>query len=666
MHTRFLAALEGSLRGIAPADGIAYLLCQVIPHYWIPVAASCKTLEEIPYYRLGYAFELNACLDRKPRQVSDELSELVLRGKIEALVFEKTFYQEVIPVEVDGSAPLVIIRSSTKPFDQLSPDASGGVNPLIHLVHETWGDFAFTSLKDDNGDGGAVTPASIAHKVAEQLSDKHSFPPYFLLTDYVLAVHASEGSQERNICSNPLGYTCWIRRFLAETPPPWVHVMATRTESYADDLRNPQGVTPEQARSYAKQLEAYDVLATHLADTLRDDVRLVAYVPEGSVESARIRLWARHNRPKASSVITFPSVKGCESAAKALSALLRETREEDDFLITLWATQMDSQKSDWKPIHVGCDTAHRISSCPENIHDAQWPSAVHPENSDTNTFPRIEVRFRPFDKDLVAKTEAAVQRVLKHSAEQFSRLNHEAAIRSFWNKVTCSKEKYLSHIFKTGEERHETWWWKKTALETQIKDELATQVISDMAGIAHFTSWSGIKAYVPEFKQHYVHLARGFRDLNISAELLEFILGCEKPSQREHLEYINCGSQNAPNLLVALWLLRSDGWKLNGAKLRTSLEATSGRAPERFTLELELETSPEKLAEVAASCFQDQSAEDCGKKGELRSACTWLRQCAAVFSVFVVTGKNNRLGIYCEFNGGKKVSEKKAAFVVGG
>jgi hypothetical protein len=173
-------------------------------------------LDKIPYYRLGYAFDFDAVANQKPQQINDEINELVTRGKIEAVVFGTSFFQEVIPVGDGDSIFLAIVRSSPNDFERLSQDASQGVNPLMELIHKTWGEHSFNSLTDQGFGDVIVTPNLIAQKAAELLSDKLRFPPYFLLTDYVLSVHSNDGSREQHICSNPLGYTCWIRKNLAE------------------------------------------------------------------------------------------------------------------------------------------------------------------------------------------------------------------------------------------------------------------------------------------------------------------------------------------------------------------------------------------------------------------------------------------------------------------
>ncbi len=341
MHIECLTALQSSLRGIAPPDGIAYLLSRVDLNYWIPVAASNEILDKIPYYRLGYDFNLDAVANQDPKQINDEIIELVTRGKIEAVVFQSAFFQEVISVGTQKPASLAIMRSSPNEFSSLSSDASDGLHPLVELIHKIWGKQSFDSLTATQSGESTTTPELIAEKAAKLLSDELRFPPYFLLTDYVLSVHATEASREQHICSNPLGYTCLIRKYLANNPPPCVCVMAERNQSYREDVRNPDSVTTEQAESYKQALKDIDVLAVKLTDRLRDDVILVASVPEGPPERARVKLWARHNRSMDNPTIADRfSVHECKSAAVALQGLLehspyenKQNPNENDFLI---------------------------------------------------------------------------------------------------------------------------------------------------------------------------------------------------------------------------------------------------------------------------------------------------------------------------------------------
>lgn len=656
MHTACLSALKNSLRGITPPSGVAYLLSRVDLNYWIPVATSDTISEQIPYYRLGYAFDVDAVANQNPKLINDEIAELVVRGKIEAVVFHSSFYQEVIPVGLQKPAALAIVRSSRKDFPPLSSDAKEGLHPVIELIHKIWEKQSFDSLTSTRSDVAIATPDTIAQSAARLLSDEFRFPPYFLLTDYVLSVQATETGKVQHICTNPLGYTCLLRKFLATNPPPWVGVMAERGKGYRENVRNPEGVTLEQAESYKRAVTDIGVLAVKLTDRLRDDVVLVACVPEGPPESARVKLWARHNRSMENpSIANQFQVQACKTPAEALHKLLEHSPyenklkpNENDFLVVAWATWKDDKEA-WKGIHVSCDTSHRYPLPTDQLFDSSWKTLFRAPNGDR--LPRIEICFRSVENESSEKTNTAVESVLNHFYDQLVDLNPSALIESFWKSVVAKRREYTS-LFKIAD-RHDFAYWINA--DASAFKPLTDLLIPDLKMIGHLGRWAGFKEYDANSRLVYIHLANGFKEARIPAQLVEFLLGKPLPSTRQQLEYVDGDGMDAVAFLQALYVLQCDKWELDFAEARDEVFGMSGTRAEVFAIGVLKSIDRGKWPGFVQNGFHDFNEEELKiMSGQLRTACTMLRKVAKKFGIIGQLEEDSKISLYLEFKGMRK------------
>lgn len=635
MQSDFLHALKKSLKSIEPvATGIVYLLYRIDDDFWIPIATSQEVLEEIPYYRLSYAFKFKDAVTEIPILIDDNIESLVHRGKIESLSIGAPFYQEVTLM----SDNLVIVRSSKTSFSKLSDDAINMSASLYEVSHAKWGKEELYIKMGSAKAKQSINPLEIVKHAVDFLSDRHPFPPYFMQTDYIITLSIDSNIQEQHIYSNPLGYSYWLHKTMSTKVPPWVFEMAKKANSYAEDLLNPSSTTLKEL--YLKALGT-DILACHLAKELIDDVVLVAYAPKGPAEAATVKVWARHNRPrKGLSIVGAHMAIGCDTPVEALKVLLGYAQNSEDYLLSSWAIL--NETSGQKIFHVSCDASLKSLFTSKDL-GLFGQSKQYPDTEGISKY--VQVRY---PDGVYQPPHESISELLENSyALLLQGDTPRQIIASFWEHI-ASKKYYHEVMFPAGgsHETSDTFW---QGTYDAIKPHMI-MLMSDLCMIAHLGKWSGFREYDDQCRKAYLHIGKAFAKLYIAAELVDFIVGKTPIDVREKFEFINVGKETGA-LLEALYILRSDGegWDLDTAK-----------SIDKFTFAIKLKKVVEKdsafsIARNAFGITGGDNTTGSQRDGELISATNKLINCAKKYCVEVTNSMNNTtVSIYAEFVGGNK------------
>ncbi len=266
--------------------------------------------------------------------------------------------------------------------------------------------------------------------------------------------------------------------------------------------------------------------------------------------------------------------------------------------------------------------------------------------------PRIQISFRPVETESSEKTNVAVGLVLDHFYEQLVGLDPKVVIASFWKSVVGKQQKYCD-LFKTGAPLHNQEIWP--TIDSAALKPLIELLIPDLKVIGHLGKWAGFRKYDETFKMVYIHLANGFKEDRIAAQLVEFLLGKPEPTTRGYLEYFDGDGVDVTAFLQALYILHNDHWDLDFAEARHEVYGMTGAQAEIFAIGVLKSATRKDWPSLVQGGFHDFSDEQLKKaSGELRSACTMLRKVAKKFGMVGQLEDESKISLYFEFKGKRK------------